>query len=64
MVRIDDLVFYVPFKAPGTCKRGIHISFFLFLQENMVWVSRPGASNEFHIICFHGEIRKIPVLCG
>ena len=63
MVRIDDLVFYVPFKAPG--KRGIHsISFFLFLQENMLWVSCPGASNEFHIICFHGEIRKIPVLWG
>ena len=40
---------------------------FLFLHENICcWYSleapRLGASNEYHKVCFHGEIRKI--LCG
>ena len=37
---------------------------FLFLQENIccgysLEVPRRGTSNEYHNICFHGEIRKI-----
>ena len=38
--------------------------FFLFLHKNIccgysLEVPRQGASNEYHNICFHGEIRKI-----
>ena len=40
---------------------------FLFLHENIccgysLEAPHRGASNEYHNICFHGEIRKI--LCG
>ena len=40
---------------------------FLFLHENIccgysLEAPRRGASNEYHNVCFHGEIRKI--LCG
>ena len=48
----------------ATDKKGIHILFFLFLDENICcWYSleapRRGASNEHHNICFRREIRKI-----
>ena len=49
-------------KAPD--KRRIHIIFFLFLNENIccgysLEVPRGDASNEYHNICFHREIRKL-----
>ena len=43
---------------------GIHIISFLFLHENIccgysLEAPRQGTSNEYHNICFHGEIKKI-----
>ena len=46
---------------------GISLIFFLFLHENIycdysLEAPRRGASNEYHNICFRGEIRKISIL--
>ena len=48
---------------------GSHIVFFLFLHENVccgysLEAPQWGASNEYHNISFHGEIRKMLVLFG
>ena len=53
----------------ATDKRGIHIIFLWFLHENIccgysLEVPRRGASNEYHNICFCGEIRKISAFFG
>ena len=53
----------------ATDKRVIHIIFFLFLHENIccgysLEAPRQGASNEYHNICFRGEIRKISTFFG
>ena len=47
----------------------IHIIFFLFLLENIccgysLEAARRAASNEYHNICFHEEIRKISAFFG
>ena len=43
-------------------KRGYPHIFLISPQKHMLWYSleapRRGASNEYHKICFHGEIRK------
>ena len=46
---------------------GIGLIFFLFLHENIccgysLEAPRRGASNEYHNIGFHGEIRKMSLL--
>ena len=53
----------------ATDKRGIHIIFFLFLHKNVccgysLEEPRRGASNEYHNICFRGEIRNISAFFG
>ena len=45
-------------------KRGYQVNIFSFLHENIYWgysieAPQSGASNEYHNICFHGEIRKL-----
>ena len=51
----------------GLDKRGYQANIFLISpQKHMLWYSlevpRRGASNEYHNICFRGEIRRISIL--
>ena len=48
-------------------KSGIRSVFFLFVHENIccgysLKVPQRGTSNEYHNICFRGQIRKISIL--
>ena len=57
----------IPGKAPD--KGTSHVIFSLFLHENIscgysLEVPWQGTSNDYHNICFHGELRKISLLFG
>ena len=60
---------YFLFVYIATDKRGYpHNIFLISLRKHMLWYSleapRRGASNEYHNVCFRGEIRKISAFFG
>ena len=62
--RVDIPMYFI-----GLEKRGYQVNIFLFLHENIccgysLEAPHRGASNEYHNICFRGEIRKISILLG